>query len=125
MCLHVKVSFLGVKMNVMHLSIPLFRETLRRHLENSTRIQRLGNTNFIKNFTLHDRMRTSCNNQQKFFRGWKNWVDWSSSKQGVISNPADPFYVTIYLNQVLFISNIRFSNHSILWNKMESSCNVV
>ena len=27
---------------------------------------------------------------KKYFRGWKNWVDWSNSKQGVISCPADP-----------------------------------
>ena len=31
-CLFVWVSSLGVNMNVLHLSIPLFRETLRRHL---------------------------------------------------------------------------------------------
>ena len=41
---------------------------------------------------------------KKYFRGRKNWVDWSNSKQGVIYCPADPFYVAIYLNHVIFIS---------------------
>ena len=43
------------------------------------------------------------------FRGWKSWVDWSSSKQGVIYCPADPFYIAIYLNHVLFISGAKGS----------------
>ena len=37
---------LRVGINVLHLSIPLFRETLRR------RLRRSGNTDFIKNSTL-------------------------------------------------------------------------
>ena len=64
---------------------------------------------------------------KKYFREWKNWVDWSNSKQGVISCSADPFYVAIYLNQVLFISGakgkiitafyrIRWSDHVMGFN---------
>ena len=30
---------------------------------------------------------------KKYFRGWKNWVDWSSIKQGLNSCPPNPFYV--------------------------------
>ena len=56
------------------------------------------NPNFIKNVTLRNRIRTDCNNQQKIFSQVENWVDWSSSKQGVISCPADSFYIAIYLN---------------------------
>ena len=43
------------------------------------------------------------------FRGWKSWVDWSNSKQGVIYCPADPFYIAIYLNHVHFISGAKGS----------------
>ena len=46
---------------------------------------------------------------KKYFRGRKNWVDWSNSKQGVIYCPADPFYVAMYLNHVLFISRTQGS----------------
>ena len=38
------------------------------------------------------------------FREWKNWVDWSNSKQGVITYPADPFY------------RIRWSDHVMGFN---------
>ena len=64
---------------------------------------------------------------KNYFCGWKNWVDWSSIKQGVISCPADPFYVTTYHNHVLFMSvakgsiilavyGIRWSYHVIGFN---------
>ena len=43
---------LRVGINILHLSIPLFRETLRRRLQNSAQIKRSGNTDFIKNSTL-------------------------------------------------------------------------
>ena len=52
-------------------------------------------------------MAAKANNQ--YFRGWKNWVDWSSSKQDVISFPEDVFHVAIYLNHVLFISGDKDS----------------
>ena len=39
-CRRVRVSSLGVKINISHLSVPLFREPLRSRLENSTRNRR-------------------------------------------------------------------------------------
>ena len=50
---------------------------------------------------------TDCNSQQKFFRGWKNLIDWSSIKQGVISCPTDLFYVTKCFNHMLFVSGAK------------------
>ena len=46
---------------------------------------------------------------KKYFCGWKNWVDWSNSKQGVMSCPTDPIYEAIYLNHVFFISGAKGS----------------
>ena len=38
--LQVRVSFLKVRINVLHLNIPLFRETLRGRLENSAQVKK-------------------------------------------------------------------------------------
>ena len=76
-------------------------------------------------FVIESRLTAKSN--KKYFRGWKNWLDWSSSKQGVISCPADSFYIAIYLNHVLFITGttgsviaafygIRWGHHVIGFN---------
>ena len=38
---------------------------------------------------LRNRTCTGCNNQQNIFSWVENWADWSNSKQGVTSCPAD------------------------------------
>ena len=52
---------------------------------------------------------------KRYFRGWKNWVDWSNIKQGVISCFADPFHAAKYLNHVLFISGTKGSTITALY----------
>ena len=124
--LQVRVSLLRVGVNVLHLSISLFRETLRRRLENhheseDKEIQPLSKT---LPFIIESRLVATTN--KKYFRGWKNWVDSSKRKRGVISNPADPFYVAMYLKScTLHIRRQRFNNHCVLRNKMGSSYNGV
>ena len=44
----------------------------------------------------HKTKNKETQNSSKTFRGWKNWAALSGIKQGVISFPADPFYVRIY-----------------------------
>ena len=46
---------------------------------------------------------------KKYFCGWKNWVDWSNSKQGVMSCATDPIHEAIYLNHLFFISGAKGS----------------
>ena len=38
---------------------------------------------------------------EKYTRGWQKWLDWSRTKQEIVSIPADPFHVALYLNFVL------------------------
>ena len=48
---------------------------------------------------------------KKYFNGWKIWADWHNSKQEVDLCPADPFYVTIFLNHFPFTSG---KNNSVI-----------
>ena len=58
-------------------------------------------------FIIESALANSTN--KKYLHGWKTWADWSSSKQEVSLCPADPFYVAIFLNHVLFISGKKGS----------------
>lgn len=41
----------------------------------------------------------------KYWRAWSKWLQWCKDKDEVISMPADPFIVAIYLNHLLHSSN--------------------
>ena len=41
-------------------------------------------------------------NNKKYLYGWKTWADWCSSKQEVDLCAADPFYVAVFLNYIVF-----------------------
>ena len=58
-------------------------------------------------FVIESGLANSTN--KKYFHGWKTWVDWCNSKQEVDLCPADPFYVTIFLNHILFTSGKKGS----------------
>lgn len=45
----------------------------------------------------------------KYSRGWRKWVSWSERKSEVSTRPADPFFVAIYLNSLLFSQNTTSS----------------
>ena len=46
---------------------------------------------------------------KKYFRGWKILADWCNSNQEVELCPADPFYVAIFRNHILFTSGKKGS----------------
>ena len=107
--LHVWVSLIGVTINVLHLNILLFQRSFTKVFGKLNTNSKIRNTNFIKNFTLVIESRLVVAINKKYFCVWKNRVDWSNSKQRVISCLADPFYVATYLNHVLFISDAKSS----------------
>ena len=39
----------------------------------------------------------------KYKAGWENWVAWCAQKKEIRPRPADPFFVALYLNYLLFI----------------------
>ena len=43
----------------------------------------------------------------KYVNGWKKWVNWCSEKQEVKIRPAEPFYVAIYFNHLLFTNGTK------------------
>ena len=60
----------------------------------------------------------------KYEAGWKGWVEWAERKHGVKPRPAEPFYVAIYLNHLLFVNGnkgcltkafygIRWAHHTV------------
>jgi len=49
----------------------------------------------------------SNSTNKKYYRGWKNWLSWSSKKAKICPIPAEPFFVAIYLNFVLQNNNTR------------------
>ena len=58
-------------------------------------------------FVIESGLANSTN--KKYFHGWKAWADWCNSKQEVHLCPADPFYVAIFLNHILFTSGKKGS----------------
>ena len=38
----------------------------------------------------------------KYYPAWKKWLEWCRLKSEVCERPAEPFYVAIYLNHLLF-----------------------
>ena len=80
----------------------------------------------LKAFPLIIKSGLAATTNKKYFHGWNNLVNWSSIKQGAISCQTDPFYVTTYLNHVLFVSGAKGSIiTAFFWNKMGSSDNEV
>ena len=43
----------------------------------------------------------------KYRSGWGEWVKWCSTKSGISSRPAEPFYVAIYINRIFFVKNTK------------------
>ena len=63
-------------------------------------------------------------NTGKYEAGWKGWVEWAERKHEVKTRPAEPFYVAIYLNHLLFVNGnkgclttafygIRWAHHTV------------
>ena len=42
----------------------------------------------------------------KYYGAWEKWTKWSAEKK-LVSRPADPFYVAIYLNHLLFVNKTK------------------
>ena len=53
-------------------------------------------------FVIESELANSTN--KTYFHGWKTLADWCNSKQEVDLCPADPFYVAIFLNHIVFTS---------------------
>ena len=45
---------------------------------------------------------------QKYSKAWEKWLEWSEGK-GIQGRPADPYFVAIYLNRLLFVNANRGS----------------
>ena len=58
-------------------------------------------------FVIESGLANSTN--KKYLHGWKAWADWCNSKQEVHLCPADPFYVVILLNHIVFTSDKKGS----------------